>query len=42
MLSSPDMPLEYLNATISPVLADESMPLNPNVSGTHVGMNLPW
>ena len=29
MLSSPAMSLEYRSATVSPVLADVSMPLNP-------------
>ncbi len=41
-LSRPGTPLEYFSATVSPVLAELSMPLNPNVSGTPVGMNLPW
>ena len=35
------VPLEYFSATVSPVLCDVSMPLNPKVSGTPVGMNLP-
>ena len=34
--------MENFSATVSPVVADASMPLNPNVSGTPVGMNLPW
>ena len=34
--------LVYFSATVSPVLWDVSIPLNPKVSGTPVGMYLPW
>ena len=40
-LSSPS-PLRYLSATVSPLLWVSSIPLKPNVSGTPVGMYLPW
>ena len=34
MLPSPLIPLGYVNATVSPVRCELSVPLNPNVSGT--------
>ena len=33
-LPSPLIPLGYVNATVSPVHCEVSIPLNPNVSGT--------
>jgi hypothetical protein len=41
VLPSPLIPLGYVNATVSPVRCELSVPLNPNVSGTPCGMYLP-
>ncbi len=41
VLSRPSIPPEYFRTTVSPVLCEVSIPLNPNVSGTPVGMYLP-
>ena len=40
-LPSPLIPLGYLNATVSPVHCEVSIPLNPKVSGTPCVMYVP-